>query len=263
MNLRKKIPVEIKDGMTRPPKVPKSPFWRRIWTWHLWLGLATVAPLLYWMGTALVFILWPIQTVRGVATSTGLAAPAPAPQRWTLPPQGTLEGAQSVLLQQVEGHPVAVVDRGAAAEIWDLEGHRSLGPVLPVAWAREAARRDFSGAYDEEGVYLFPRSGPGRRMGGNGPETLPSPAEYTGPRPVYAFHLRPGATHLYVDALGGQLRARRTGIWRIYDLAFRLHSFEFVGDGVKRVNMAVALALWMTLGSTGVLMAMKKLRKRG
>lgn len=233
-----------------------------MWSWHLWLGLATVIPLLYWMGTAFVFAIWPIQTVRGVASSTGQAAPAHRLQGWMLPPSEKIEGARSVTLRQVEGHPVAVLDRGNATEVWDFETRQSLGPVLPLPWAREAARRDFSRSYEEEAVYLFPRSGSGVRMAGNGPDTLPLPAEYTGPLPVYAFHLLPGATHLYVDALGGELRARRAGIWRIYDWAFRLHSFEFVGDMAKRAVIAGAVALWLALGGTGLIMALRKLRKR-
>lgn len=208
------------------------------------------------------FAIWPIRTVRGVASSTGQAAPVHGLRGWMLPPPEKIEGARSVTLRHVEGHPVAVLDRGVATEVWGLEARQSLGPVLPLPWAREAARRDFSRGYEEEAVFLFPRSGPGVRMAGQGPDSLALPSEYTGPLPVYAFHLRPGATHLYVDALGGELRARRAGIWRIYDFAFRLHSVEFVGDSTKRAVIAVIVALWLALSGTGLIMALRKLRRR-
>lgn len=242
-------------------KLSKAALWRRVWTWHFWLGLFTVIPLLYWMGTAFVFALWPIQTVRGISSSTGQAPPVHSLQGWMLPPPEMVEGARSVVIRYVEGHPVAVLDREAATEIWDLEARLSLGPVLPLPWAREAAQRDFSRRYEEETIYLFPRSGSGVRLAGSGPDRLPLPPEYTGPLPAYAFHLRPDGTHLYVDALTGELRARRTGTWRSYDLAFRLHSFDFLGDMAKRAAIVVAVGLWMALGGTGLAMAFRKLRK--
>lgn len=157
---------------------------------------------------------------------------------------------------------MTIVDRETSTDIWDLEAHRSLGAVIPPAWAREAARRDFSGDFEEVSVYLHPRSGPGIRQAGVGPETLPLPTEYAGPLPAYAFRLRPGGTHLYVDALTGDLRARRTSVWRAYDLAFRLHGFDFTWDGIKRGVIWATAALWLGVGMTGTLIAIRKPRKR-
>jgi len=89
-------------------------------------------------------------------------------------------------------------------------------------------------------------------------------AENGGPRPSYASHY-PGraGSHLYVDALDGQVKARRRAIWRFYDLAFRLHSFEFTNDGLKRGVLLTVCALWLALGVTGALMAWRKLRPSG
>lgn len=234
---------------------------RRLWTWHLWLGLGVLLPLLFWMGTALVFALWPIRTVRGQATSTGRSAATPALQDWMLPPGERIAGAKTVTLRHVEGHPVAVLDHGATTEVWDLAARRSLGGTLPIAWASDTARRDFSGPWDLEAAYLFPRSGPGALLAGEGPQIRELPEEYTGPRPVFAFHLRSGSTRVYVDALTGEIRARRTGIWRFYDLAFRLHSFEFTGDGAKRAVIAGVVGLWLAVGATGLALAFRKLRR--
>lgn len=235
--------------------------WRRIWEWHLWLGVSFLVPLVFWLGTALVFVLWPIETVRGKSLSSGRGLPPTTLQSWMTPPPAALEGAMGVVLKNVEGHPVALVDRGAGTEVWDLGEKKHLGPVLPLDWARGAARRDIRGAYDEEAVYLFLRSGPGQRVAGNGPTTLSLASEYAGPRPAYAFHLRNASLHLYVDALTGEVRARRRGIWRFYDLAFRLHSLEFLPDGSKRILMMGVIALGFVLSITGLAMAVKRLRR--
>lgn len=177
-----------------------------------------------------------------------------------VPPHEALEGATSVALRSVENHPLALVHRGNETEVWDLSEQKLLGAVLPLPWAREAARRDFGGIYQEDAVYLFSQSGQGRRVAGNGPEVLALPGEYAGPLPAYSFRLR-GGMHLYMDALSGEIRARRRSIWRIYDFAFRLHSLEFLSDGAKRILMVAVVGLGLVLSATGLAMAMKRMRR--
>ncbi len=153
-----------------------APPTRSTWTWHRWLGLAVLAPLLWWTGTALVFALRPMDEVRGRTWSTGHAAePAPLdPARQ--PPAAALTGATAVAVRRVEGRQVAVVERGAAGpEVLDLETGASLGGAIPAAWAEAAARRDFAGHFEAEAIYLVPREGPARRVAGAGPPELPAP----------------------------------------------------------------------------------------
>ena len=235
--------------------------WRKVWKWHLWMGVTLLVPLLFWLSTALIFTLWPIDSVRGKSLSSGRSMPPIQLKSWMSPPPEALEGALAVTLKIVEGHPVAVVDKGAETAVWDLSERKRLGPVLPLAWAREVVRRDFGGTYDEEAAYLFMRTGAGQRVAGAGPATLDLASEYAGPRPVYAFYLREASMHLYVDALTGELKARRRGIWRFYDLAFRLHSLEFLPDGSKRTLMMGVIVLGFVLSVTGLAMAVKRLRK--
>jgi hypothetical protein len=237
---------------------------RATWTWHRRLGLCLLLPLLWWTLTALVFALRPIEEVRGRTWSTGKVAEA-APLDAALPlPAGALEGATAVAVRRVEGRQVAVVERGEAEpEVHDLAADRPLGAAIPLEWALEAARRDFSGAFDPEVTYLHPRRGPGQRVAGAGPGEVERPDEYAGPLPAYAVHLRgwPGL-HLYVDALDGTVRARRTSLWRLYDGAFRLHGLDFLPDGAKRAVMALVIAGWLALGVTGLRLALAWLRRR-
>lgn len=234
---------------------------RRIWSWHLWMGVALLLPLLWWTATALVFSLWPIEAVRGTTLARSGAS---APERLTagpLPPAELMAGARSLRILPLQGRVLAVADHGDRTEVWDLAGPVRLGEVLPLEFALEAARRDLAAPQAPESAYLLGREGGARRLLGQGPEHMTDPAEYAGPRPAYVLHY-PGTTglHLYVDALDGQVRARRRTIWRVYDFAFRLHSFEFTADGPKRaVQLAVCL-LWLALGVTGSVMAWRRLR---
>lgn len=239
-----------------------SPRPRTIWDWHFWLGLMLLFPLLWWMGTAVVFALWPIEQVRGRTLSTGLKAPVADLSRVRLP-EGLLDGAQQVTLQSVEGHPVAIVHRGKAVQVVDLASGAALGPVIPMAWALEAARRDVRGSFSPGEILLYDEAGRGRRQ--DAPDTAPRslPSEYSGPLPVYAFHLDHGPSlHLYVDALTGEVRARRSGTWRFYDWCFRLHSLEFTSDGTKRGLMLALCGLWFVLGGTGLYMAWRTRKGR-
>jgi len=237
---------------------------RSTWTWHRRLGLAVLLPLLWWSLTALVFALRPMDEIRGRTLSRG-PAPAPAPlDPARLPAAAALAGATAVTIRVVEGRQVAVVERGAAApEVLELAGGRSLGPAIPLEWALAAARRDFAGPFEVEAAYLLPREGPTRRVAGAGPEVVEPPEEYAGPRPAYALHLAgPGGVRVYVDALDGAVRARRTAAWRLYDLAFRLHALDFLPDGAKRAAIAAVVAGWLALGATGLRLALAWLRRR-
>ena len=234
--------------------------WRKVWNWHLWLGVVVLMPLVFWLATALVFALWPIESIRGKDLSTGQhLTPVPL-QGWMVPPREALEGATTVTLRSIANHPLALVHRGDETEVWDLTAQNRLGAVLPLTWAREAARVDFRGTYEEEAIYLFLRSNQGQRVAGDGPIAMNLPSEYAGPLPAYGFRLR-GGMHLYVDAISGEVRARRRSIWRIYDFAFRLHSLEFLPDGAKRFLMMTSVGLSLVLSITGLAMAVKRLRR--
>ncbi len=242
----------------RPPS-------RRFWTWHRWLGITIILPLVWWTGTALVFALRPIEEVRGRTWSTGWK-PEPATLGTAgLPGPESLKGVRSLAIRVVEGHQVLILDRGAdqPPEVLDQADGRRLGAAIPITWALDAARRDFAGPFEPESQYLFPRQGPGQRVGGAGPDELERPEEYGGPWPAYAFHLRgwPGM-HLYVDALDGEVRARRTSLWRLYDGAFQLHALDFLPDWAKRALMALVVLAWIGLGASGLRLAVAWLRRR-
>ncbi len=229
---------------------------RKIGWWHLWLGVALLIPLLWWVGTAVVFALWPIETVRGKALSTGNPVPTVPLGPDALPTSEMVIGAQAVTLRTVEGNPVAIIQRGGSPEVWDLKTKSRLGPMIPLPWARASAERDFHGDFKATEVHLYDSHGRGRRLEPTAGPRSELPSEYAGPLPVYAFHLGTGPNmHLYVDALTGEVRARRTSIWRFYDLCFRLHSLEFTPDLAKRVLILAVGGCWIALGGTGLVMA--------
>lgn len=248
--------------------MPTAPS-HRLWSWHRWLGLALLVPLLWWSLTALVFALRPMEEIHGKTWSTGRQASPASLTAAALPSPKSLGGATSLTARVVEGRELLVVERGQGREpeVLDLSTGTSLGAAIPLELALTAARRDFAGELVVEGAWLYPRSGDGRRVLGDGPASAARPDEYLGPRPAYGFALAgwPGM-HLYVDGLDGVVRARRTFLWRVYDLAFRLHALDFLPDGGKRVVMWLVVAGWLGLGATGLWLAVRwmvRLSRRG
>ena len=213
------------------------------------------------MGTAIVFIAWPMDVVRGRHLSAGRPAAVEVLPSGLAVPASLLEGASSLSVRRVEGHIVAVAQRPQGPQVWDLERGVSLGSTLPVEWVEQVARRGFRGAFEVEAVYLYGADGVGQRLSGSGPGSVPTPGEFSGPFPTYAFHLAAGpSTHFYVDALTGEPRQRRTMIWRAYDLAFRLHSFDFASEKIRRTLMGAVCLGGLLAVLTGILMAWKRLR---
>jgi hypothetical protein len=215
------------------------------------------------MGTAIAFVIWPLDQVRGRTLSTG---PKEAPsllKAGMIPPPDLVERARKVSIQVIEGHPVAVVHKEEGTSVWDLEERCSLGSAIPVTWAEAAAKRDFKGDFLPSAVLFYDADEKGVALTGGGGNARTAPTEYPGPFPAYAFHLSQGPSmHLYVDGLTGEVKARRTGVWRFYDWCFRLHSLDITGDGAKRSVIFAVSGLWFALGITGTVMAWRKLRRR-
>lgn len=240
---------------------------RRWWTWHLWLGLGLALPILWWLATALVFVAWPMDEVRGRHLAGAPAAvQAPLPLSLALPPE-LLDGHAVLTLRRIEGHLAAVAlgpgGHGAATQVWDLDAGMAVGPVIPAAWAEAAARRGVRGAPAPTAGLLLAGEGPAQVLTGTPKDLAAAATEYPGPFPAYAFHFEVESLHVYVDALTGEVRQRRTARWRFYDLAFRLHALEMVPEGLRRPLMALVALTGLLTAATGAVLGWKRLRRRG
>jgi hypothetical protein len=208
------------------------------------------------------FVLWPMDVVRGRHLA-GPRAPAPAelPLSLALPPE-LLEGSRSLTLRRIEGHLAAVAQGPGGTRVWDLDQGGPAGPVMPLAWAEAVAQHEMPGAVPSA-VLLHDAEGRGQVLAGRAAGSLGEPSDYAGPFPAYAFHYQQGPSlHLYVDALTGEVRQRRTAVWRAYDLAFRLHSLDMVPEGLRRGLMASVVLSGLAAVGTGLLLAWKRLRRR-
>ncbi|WP_205479033.1 PepSY domain-containing protein [Sphingomonas arenae] len=178
--------------------------------WHIWLGWLVGIPMLFWTVSGVIMVWKPIEEVRG---SDLLADPPPA--RLTAPP---------VVPPQVAGLPVErlALEPRADGPRWVIAlagGPKRLadpltGRLLPALGPSDAAREVTSRYRGRASVATV------RRTSADAP-----PLDLRRPVATWAVEMTDG-TRFYVDAATGEILARRTRWWRIYDWMWGLHIMD-------------------------------------
>ncbi len=178
--------------------------------WHVWLGWLVGVPLLFWTVSGVVMVWRPIEEVRG----TDLLA-EPPPVRLAAPPVAPRQSAgvplERLALESRAAGPRWVLEaRGAPARLADPLTGALLPPVSAADAAREVAAR-YRGHADVRSVSRTSAGAP--------------PLELRRPVATWAVEMTDG-TRFYVDAGTGEIIARRTSWWRIYDWMWGLHIMD-------------------------------------
>ncbi|MFN3387654.1 MAG: PepSY domain-containing protein [Allosphingosinicella sp.] len=177
--------------------------------WHIWLGWIIGLPFLAWTVSGLVMVARPIETVRG----TGLIAPAPAvPSGFVpVPPRiGPRPVAGLQLEQRPEGPRWIVTYQDGAARLADAATGRLLPALRPADAARLVEAR-YTGKARVAAVDRIDAGSP--------------PIELR--RAVESWRVTMSDdTRFYVDAATGEIVARRTAWWRVYDFMWGLHIMD-------------------------------------
>jgi hypothetical protein len=184
----------------------------RLRRWHVWLGWLVGLPMLFWTVSGVVMVAKPIEEVRG----TNLIAP-PKPISVSTP----------LVAPKVEGRDVIAITLEGRADgpRWEIDfagGESRLadpatGALLPRLGAADAAR-EVMARYTGT-AKLVETS----RVNANAP-----PLELR--RAMDGWRVRMSDdTHFYVDGGSGEIVARRTSWWRIYDFMWGLHIMDLQG----------------------------------
>lgn len=181
----------------------------RLRRYHVWLGWIVALPILLWIVTGLVMVWKPIEEVRG----TDLLS-EPAPIRLIGPP----------VPPNVSGVPLSSLslEQRAAGPRWVIrlpDGTTRLanpltGLLLPPLSAADAAREvssRYMGRSDIRSVARTDRENP--------------PLELRRPIAAWRVTMADGV-HFYVDAGSGEVVARRTRWWRLYDFMWGFHIMD-------------------------------------
>ena len=177
--------------------------------WHIWLGWIIGIPFLLWTVSGLVMVAKPIEEVRG----EGLLGEAPG-LPFGLVPVPPAIGPRPVsglkLEQRTDGPRWIVSYADGASRLADAATGRLL-PPLSAAEAARAVEARYAGTATVSGVDRIAAGNP--------------PIDFRRPVDAWRVTMSDG-TRFYVHAATGEILAKRTGWWRIYDFMWGLHIMD-------------------------------------
>lgn len=225
---------------------------RRLYAIHRWISALAFVQLAIWSVSGAFFAIAPTTRVRGRPVAHELPIPVAAP---ILAPRDALERAAGSGLAgpsalELRAMPAGLfyVVRGAGRAVRLDAGTGTDAPVSR-AEAEETARRDQP---DRPAVLASTLI------------TSDAHVEYRGkPLPAWRVALADGVgTVVYVDAVIGDVTARRNDLWRAYDFLWSLHIMDYgARDNVNHpLLVAAGLLAIFTVGSGAVLWAIRLAR---
>ncbi len=211
-------------------------------TWaHKWLALIVGLQVLFWVGGGLVMTVLPIERVRGEhrlaeVPPVALDASAALP----LPQVLAVSGAGPVVAAELKSGP-----RGLVWVVTPAEGD----PItLSATTGRALLALDAAGA---EQWARMAYKGPGQVVSS---QYLPEAPQETGREgPLWRVDFNdPEKTRFYVSLTSGEVVTRRSGMWSLFDLMWRLHVMDWNdGEDFNHPLIIVTAALSLVITVSG------------
>lgn len=177
--------------------------------YHIWLGWIIGLPMLFWTLSGVVMVLKPNDEVRGVAL---LSEPPPfALTVAPVAPRVEGRGLKSLTIEQRANGPRWVL---RFADGGSRLADPANGQLLPGYSAADAVREVMARYTGKARVASVTRTDPAR-----------PPLELRREIAAWQVAMSDG-TRFYVDAANGEVVARRTRWWRLYDWMFGLHIMD-------------------------------------
>jgi hypothetical protein len=177
--------------------------------YHIWLGWIVGLPFLVWTVSGLVMVIRPIEQVRG----EDLIRPAPPLQsslRPVPPAIGPRPVASLLLEARSDGPRWLIKYADGGARLADAADGRLLPPLQASAAARIVTAR-YAGEARIAAIDRISADNP--------------PLELRREIDAWRVSMSDG-TRFYVHAATGEIVARRTGWWRVYDFMWGLHIMD-------------------------------------
>jgi hypothetical protein len=177
--------------------------------YHIWLGWIVGLPFLAWTLSGIVMIARPIEEVRGeglIADAAALAPSAPL-----VPPAIGPRPVSSLLLEQRGDGPKWIIRYADGASRLAEASTGRLLPPLAAADAAAIVRERYRGTADISAVDKTSADRP--------------PLDLRRPVDAWRVTMSDG-TRFYLSAATGEILARRTRWWRVYDWMWGLHIMD-------------------------------------
>ena len=223
---------------------------------HRWLGLAMAVQIIARMASGLWFSLFPIQEIRG----EHLTVPAEPLDLQRLDGLAAPDAVQAALNAHFRG-PWVLSDltllRQGGQLHWRADGEQEGRPFQRLV---PAAGGSVSPALSAEEAEARARSllrTPAEPVAVEWIEQLDADHEARG-RNVPLWRVRfqePESLNLYLDPWTGEMVARRTDRWRVFDFFWMLHIMDFDSrDNFNHLLLQVAAALGLIISVSGVVL---------
>lgn len=183
---------------------------------HLWFGIGIGLQLGLWLISGLFMTIFPIDEVRGTHLRT---ADVQQNISWKedLLPISTLLAAQNnqphtISLKMIAGDPIYILESTGLKQVIDA---RTGAPRLPIdeTLAKQIASQNYAGGGAVSETSFFKDN---------------APREYGGQGPVWRIDFsKPDMASFYVEAMTGDVKAVRTGLWRVFDFMWGLHIMDW------------------------------------
>jgi hypothetical protein len=217
-------------------------------TIHKWLALVALAPILLWLLSGFFFAINPIERVRSehrLAAAQVVAvdlSSVAAPSTLTLPQTPT-----KLTLQQGLGGPQYIAEFA--------EGVRPI--LLDAATGRQLSPLD-SDAATEVALVALNVTLPVQRVD----YVIAASPEYRGLLPAWrvAFVDHEGLV-VYVSADTGQVTARRSNLWRLYDALWAFHIMDWKDhENFNNALLIVSSAVALMMAAAGIVLLPYRLK---
>ncbi len=222
---------------------------------HVWLSWFVGLQIVIWVATGLFMAASPIETVRGEHLArkpetidlrgVTVQLPGDIAAREKKP-------VERLLLKTWLGRPTYEIHyAGGGAALVDAVSGKRLSPLTGIA-AEMAARAVYAGREPEATATRVD------------PKAIPLELRRDEPAWAVRFHsavVSTGGTIFYVSAETGEVLARRTGRWRLYDLMWGLHIMDYGGRTNFNTPWLIVLSV-LSLVSVVVGGALLFMRKR-
>ena len=221
---------------------------------HKWLGLLMVAQILAWMVSGFYFSIFPISEIRGEHLTRATEPVSKASLR-AVP-------AMSEIGRALDEHFV---------EGWEITSLSALNSPSGLAWRVEgmAGNRVFRRLVNAESGKVLPKldSEAAARLAGAWlvdpfePDSVEwvdagsTMAEFRGREQAAwrATFARPESLRLYLDPWTGEILARRTSRWRIFDFLWMLHIMDYdTRDDFNHTLLQIAALAGLLVALSGL-----------
>jgi uncharacterized iron-regulated membrane protein len=227
---------------------------------HRWLGLVMALQIVAWMASGLWFAIYPIETIRG--------------EHLTRPPEELQAGSQASLPRELAAPAKLhkVLDEHFAGD-WALSSVQLQQRNGAIVWrvSGTSGGQAFVRLLAGDGTSVLPGLtaaaaerqaldwlvGPGAVRSVEWIEQVEADAEIRGRAPPFwkVSFSTPESLNLYLDPWTGEILARRTARWRVFDFLWMLHIMDFeTRDDFNHPLLQTAAALGLIIALSGLVL---------